>query len=286
MKRGIGRARALSREDDDNVPKRACVESQSQPQPQTSASVQSVPSTSRQTTPPSTAAAGRANPLYSICETRPTDLASKKGLSGTPVNIQANFFRLLKRPSWSLYQYRVDFTPEVLDTRLSKALIAQQRPNFGCGYLFDGTLLYLPKKLETVGDKIVFQSKSRENDDYVVELKFTLEVSMQTSMAMQILNLILRKATAGLKLQLVGRNYFDAAAKVGCELCTNFASKLTESSIFNLFLFRLIFAAISTYRFGQATLRRFVNTNQTCWFAAKSHTKWCAPIPCMNLGTA
>lgn len=221
MKRGLGRGRALSREEDENVSKRACTESQSQPQPQTSAGVQSMPSTSRQARSPPTAAARRANPLYTFCETRPTELNSKKGSSGIPINIQANFFRLLKSPSWSLYQYRVDFTPNVLDTRLSKALIAQQRPNFGCGYLFDGTLLYLTKKLEIVDGKIVFQSKSRENDDYAVELKFTSEVSMKTSTATQVLNLILRKATAGLKLQLVGRNYFDAAAKVGRESPAN-----------------------------------------------------------------
>lgn len=214
MKRGRGRGRAVSREPGEDVLKAARTETQSQPQPSTSAREQPSPSTSRAATPSATTS-GIVRPSYTICDTRPANLNTKKGTSGQPITIQTNYFRLLKTPTWSLYQYRVDFTPEVLHSGLRKALIAQQRENFGCGYLFDGTLLFLSKKLDATDNKIIFHSKSRENDDYAVELKFISVVSMKTSASLQILNLILRRAMHGLKLQLVARNYYDAAAKVG-----------------------------------------------------------------------
>lgn len=221
MKRGRGRGRALSREPGDDVLKAARTEAQSSPNPSTSASAQPQPSTSAiahlspSTSRVATPSASASQSPYTICDTRPPGLNSKKGTSGQPITIQTNFFRLEKTPSWSLYQYRVDFTPNVVNSGLRKALIAQQRPNFGCGYLFDGTLLYLSKKLPAATDPIIFQSKSREEDTYEIVLKFTSVVSMKTSASLQILNLILRKAMQGLKLQLVARNYYDAAAKVG-----------------------------------------------------------------------
>lgn len=222
MKRGRGRGRALSEEADEDVLKMARTDTQTQPRPTTSTNVES------------------ARSLESIYVTRPPALDSKKGTSGRPVTIQTNFFRLLKSPTWTLYQYRVDFTPTVDHIGLRKALIAQQRSEFGGGgYLFDGTLLYLTKKLETANDVIVFQSESRENVQYDVQLKFTSEVSMKTSTSVQILNLILRKALQGLQLQLVGRNYYDAAAKVGAEFMYSALSKLSEDFRwrFSLFFF-------------------------------------------------
>lgn len=208
MKRGRGRGRATSREPGDDVLKAARTETQSEPQASTSAREQPLPSTSRSVTPLAIPS------FYDICETRPATLNSKKGTNGQAITIQTNFFRLLKSPKWLLYQYRVDFTPNVAISGLRRALIAQQREKFGCGYLFDGTLLYLTKKIDAPDDKIVLPAKSRENDEYSVELKFTSVVSMKTSTSLQILNLILRKAMHGLKLQLVGRNHYDAAAKV------------------------------------------------------------------------
>lgn len=220
MKRGRGRGRALSREPGDDVLKAARTETQTLPNPSTSANVQPQPSTSAVAHPlPSTSRAATPSATvlhspYTICDTRPPSLNSKKGTSGQPITIQTNFFRLAKSPSWSLYQYRVDFKPDVEHSGLRKALVAQQRQNFGCGYLFDGTLLYLSKKLTAATDPIIFQSKSREEDNYEISLKFTSVVSMKTSASLQILNLILRKAMQGLKMQLVARNYYDAAAKV------------------------------------------------------------------------
>lgn len=152
--------------------------------------------------------------------TRPANVATKIGTTGAQINLTANYFRLIRKPTWKIYQYRVDFKPEVLLDGLRKYLIFTQKNTFG-GYLFDGTQLFLTKKLEG-SDVIEFMAKSRDEEEYMICLKYTTQVSMCESTALQILNLILRRSMAGLKLQLVGRNFFDPDASV----CLDFSFDL------------------------------------------------------------
>lgn len=82
------------------------------------------------------------------------------------------------------------------------------------GFLFDGTQLFLTRELETDRGKLTLDSKTRTDEAYKLTLKFTKVVQMHEQESLQILNLILRRATQGMKLQLVGRNYYDAQSKV------------------------------------------------------------------------
>lgn len=82
------------------------------------------------------------------------------------------------------------------------------------GFLFDGTQLFLTRQLDTEKGTIKLESKTRTDEKYTLTLKFTTIVQMTEPESLQILNLILRRATAGLKLQLVGRNFYDAASKI------------------------------------------------------------------------
>lgn len=101
--------------------------------------------------------------------------------------------------------------------RLRNAMIMQHKERIG-GFLFDGVQLFATKDLnnEFRGDKGVFNltSTTRTNEVYTMTMRFTKIVQMDEPESVQILNLILRRATQALKLQLVGRNYYDAASKV------------------------------------------------------------------------
>lgn len=136
---------------------------------------------------------------------------SKKGSSGQPVQLLTNYFRLLKQPDWQLYQYRVDFSPPVELRGLRNRLIFEQKAALG-GYLFDGTLLFLSIKLPD--DMTQFLGTDRDGNLIQTTVKFTNTVNMTSAISVQILNLILRRGMEALKLQLVGRNFFDAIAKV------------------------------------------------------------------------
>lgn len=150
--------------------------------------------------------------LQSIIRTRPHD-GDRSFAGGERIRLQANYFRLLKQPTWSIYKYHVNFEPECMMSRLRNALIMQHKATIG-GFLFDGTQLFVTRDLG--GDKgvITLTSKTRTDEVYTLTLQFTKIVQMDEQESLQILNLILRRATQGLKLELVGRNYYDAKSKV------------------------------------------------------------------------
>lgn len=100
--------------------------------------------------------------------------------------------------------------------RFRNAMIMQHKDKLG-GFLFDGTQLFLTRELQTDKGILMLTSKSQRDEVFALKLQFTKVVQMDEPESLQILNLILRRATAGLKLQLVGRNFYDAAAKVWLE---------------------------------------------------------------------
>ena len=108
-------------------------------------------------------------------------------------------------------QYRVDFSPDVDVTLIRKALIREQKALLGV-YIFDGTVLFMTFKLPN--EHTQFQGKRKDGSIVCINVKYVGTLNMQDSTAIQVLNLIIRRAMEGLQLQLVGRNLFDAKAKV------------------------------------------------------------------------
>ncbi len=152
------------------------------------------------------------SPIRDILCTKPDTIPTKKGKTGTPVTLTTNYFRLLKKPDWQLYQYRVDISPPTENNLFRKRLIADQKKHLG-GYLFDGTMLFLSIKLRD--DVTQFMTRDRNDDSPIqITVKFVGLLSMTSAASIQILNLILRRSMSALDLKLVGRNFFDAVAKV------------------------------------------------------------------------
>lgn len=146
--------------------------------------------------------------------TRPESLATKKGQTGKALNLKANYFKMLLNKDWDIFQYRVDFNPEIEDVRLKKALLRRERTQIG-GNLFDGTMIFTCKRI-TIGDITTKFETGAEKVETTVQIKFREVgvVSRTDQRMLQIYNLILRRAMDGLKLSLLGRNYFDSKAAV------------------------------------------------------------------------
>lgn len=206
--------------------------------------------------------------VYDIIRTRPQQLSTKKGISGNPVHLETNYFRLLKKPTWSLYQYHVDFSPEIEVNIVKKGLLRGHRDLLG-GNIFDGSTLFLTNRLQS--DIVELSSQNRNGDPIKITIKFTGLVSMNESSSVQILNIIMRKALEGLKLQLVGRNFFDAIAKVwffhkGIILFIN-------NNSHKYFVLRRLKSVSLTWNCGQDILHLSDNTNKIFFCALKSVTK-------------
>ena len=51
--------------------------------------------------------------------TKPEDLSKKQGAGGIPIDLLTNYFSVVEKPEWSLYQYSVKFNPDLEDSRVS-----------------------------------------------------------------------------------------------------------------------------------------------------------------------
>lgn len=149
--------------------------------------------------------------LNEIVITRPSNLVTKQGATGQPVSLQTNYFCVTKTPKWNVYQYRVDFSPDIDLSRVRRGILSEHKAHFK-GYIFDGTVLFTTQALAQ--EVTEFVSKTREDEPVKIIVKKVGIVQITDVQYLQILNLILRRAMEGLKLQLVGRNFFDAIAKI------------------------------------------------------------------------
>uniref|UniRef100_A0A182MUF5 Protein piwi n=1 Tax=Anopheles culicifacies TaxID=139723 RepID=A0A182MUF5_9DIPT len=151
-------------------------------------------------------------PLADTLRTRGPDAPSKHGTTGQQLLLQSNYFKLLKRVDWTLYHYQVEFVPTCPSPRLTQSLVNEHKKLLG-GFVFDGVQLFTACKLSS--DELVLHSQhDRTGDKYELHIQRVAVVDMTDETGLQVLNLILRRAMNGLNLQLVGRNLYDAAAKI------------------------------------------------------------------------
>lgn len=148
-----------------------------------------------------------------VYATKPSGVVNKQGNAGKAIQLFANYFRLLKKPEFEFNVYRLDFDPLVDEEAMRKSFLRQHKDKLG-GYLYDGAqLLYLTHRLSR--DTLNLSCESREGVKYQVTVRHTDRVIGDTDLqCMQILNLILRQTMGGLKMELVGRNLYDALSKV------------------------------------------------------------------------
>ncbi|EDV58944.1 protein aubergine [Drosophila erecta] len=157
--------------------------------------------------------------ITDVVHSRPQGMTTKNGVSGNRITVQTNYFKVLKRPNWTIYQYRVDFTPDVDNTRLRRAFMHEHRSLLG-GYIFDGTILFCTNQFQAVQNSpyaLELVTKSRAGENIEIKIKAVGSVDAVDAQQFQVLNLILRRAMEGLNLQLVSRNFFDPQAKINLE---------------------------------------------------------------------
>ncbi|KAL7738918.1 hypothetical protein ACLKA6_016921 [Drosophila palustris] len=149
---------------------------------------------------------------FEIVHTRPEDVVTKSGKDGQPIRLITNFFRVKTTPKWRIAHYHVDFSPDIEMVRVRCGILSNHAAILGTGYLFDGKQLFTTVKFEQ--DVTVLQSRSKQDVDYKITIKFVGFISPAEQRFMQVLNLILRRSMKGLHLEQVGRNLFDPQARV------------------------------------------------------------------------
>uniref|UniRef100_A0A8C3ILA1 Piwi like RNA-mediated gene silencing 1 n=1 Tax=Chrysemys picta bellii TaxID=8478 RepID=A0A8C3ILA1_CHRPI len=132
---------------------------------------------------------------------------SKTGTSGTTIRLSTNHFRLTSRPQWALYQYHIDYNPQMEARRLRSALLFQHEEIIGRTHAFDGTILFLPKKLQNKVTEVFSQTRNGENVKITITL--TNELPPTSPTCLQFYNIIFRRLLKIMNLQQIGRNYYN-----------------------------------------------------------------------------
>ena len=119
-----------------------------------------------------------------------------------------NYFNLEQAPDWHLYQYHVDFSPEIVSKKLRIALCCSHEDILGKTKAFDGMTLYLPHKLQ---DQVtVLQSQRRHDGEMItVTIKLTNELPPNSPQCIQVYNIIFRRVLAIIDMKQIGRNYYN-----------------------------------------------------------------------------
>ncbi|XP_028269817.1 piwi-like protein 1 [Parambassis ranga] len=132
---------------------------------------------------------------------------SKSGTTGSAIPLTANFFRILSRPQWVLYQYHVDFNPPMESRRLRSALLFQHEEALGSVRSFDGALLFLPNRLHNKETKLY--SETRNGEKVQITVTLTNELPPTSPVCLQFYNIIFRRILRILNMQQIGRNYYS-----------------------------------------------------------------------------
>ncbi|XP_068460923.1 piwi-like protein 1 [Clinocottus analis] len=132
---------------------------------------------------------------------------SKLGTSGAPIKLTANFFRILSRPQWVLYQYHVDFNPPMEARRLRSALLFQHEEALGSARSFDGAVLFLPIRL--ANKETLLHSETRNGEKVQITVTLTNELPPTSPVCIQFYNILFRRILRMLDMQQIGRNYYN-----------------------------------------------------------------------------
>ncbi|TRY98701.1 hypothetical protein DNTS_018328 [Danionella cerebrum] len=135
----------------------------------------------------------------------------KIGTKGNPVAIGSNYIPICCKND-SVFQYHVTFSPNVESMGMRFGMMKDHRPTTGEVVAFDGSILYLPKRLE----EVVHLKSERKTDNMEITIKVQLTKILPPSsdLCIPFYNVVLRRVMKILGLKLVGRNHYDPNAVV------------------------------------------------------------------------
>nr|QQA03725.1 Piwi protein [Apostichopus japonicus] len=155
----------------------------------------------------------RRNEVFIEPKTR-GDLADKQGSSGHGKPLLTNCFRMETPKNWLIYQYRVSFEPDIEYKKVRLGMVGSLRHLFiNEQYVFDGeTMFTITRFQEQVTRHVVQRRPSKdgtEHPDVVITFELTNECPPGSSEHLRIFNIIFKKILKMMKLEQIGRNYFN-----------------------------------------------------------------------------
>ncbi|XP_068460934.1 piwi-like protein 2 [Clinocottus analis] len=135
---------------------------------------------------------------------------NKAGTKGTPITIGSNHIPIRCRNE-AVFQYHVTFTPNVESMGMRFGMMKDHRSVTGEVVAFDGSILFLPVKL----NEVVLKSVRRtDNEEITIKIQMTKILPPNSDLCIPFYNVVLRRVMKIIGLKLVGRNHYDPESAV------------------------------------------------------------------------
>uniref|UniRef100_A0AAQ5YKS6 Piwi-like protein 2 n=1 Tax=Amphiprion ocellaris TaxID=80972 RepID=A0AAQ5YKS6_AMPOC len=136
---------------------------------------------------------------------------NKAGTKGAPITIGSNHIPI-RCNNEAVYQYHVTYTPNVESMAMRFGMMKDHRSTTGEVMAFDGSMLYLPVKLN---DVVVLKSLRRtDNEEIQIKIQMTKILPPNSDLCIPFYNVVLRRVMKILGLKPVGRNHYDPESTV------------------------------------------------------------------------
>uniref|UniRef100_A0AAQ5ZMN7 Piwi-like protein 2 n=1 Tax=Amphiprion ocellaris TaxID=80972 RepID=A0AAQ5ZMN7_AMPOC len=146
-----------------------------------------------------------------VCSPLVSGPLNKAGTKGAPITIGSNHIPI-RCNNEAVYQYHVTYTPNVESMAMRFGMMKDHRSTTGEVMAFDGSMLYLPVKLN---DVVVLKSLRRtDNEEIQIKIQMTKILPPNSDLCIPFYNVVLRRVMKILGLKPVGRNHYDPESTV------------------------------------------------------------------------
>uniref|UniRef100_A0A5F9DQ34 Piwi-like protein 2 n=1 Tax=Oryctolagus cuniculus TaxID=9986 RepID=A0A5F9DQ34_RABIT len=145
-------------------------------------------------------------PLGLTAEPKEKEIFVKQGSKGTPQSLGLNLIKI-QCHNEAVYQYHVTFSPNVECKSMRFGMLKDHQAVTGNVTAFDGSILYLPVKLQ----QVLELKSQRKTDDAEISIKIQLTKILEpcSDLCIPFYNVVFRRVMKLLDMKLVGRNFYD-----------------------------------------------------------------------------
>ncbi|XP_058406544.1 piwi-like protein 2 isoform X2 [Diceros bicornis minor] len=145
-------------------------------------------------------------PPLGTAEHREKELFVKQGSKGTPQSLGLNLIKI-QCHNEAVYQYHVTFSPNVECKSMRFGMLKDHQAVTGNVTAFDGSILYLPIKLQ----QVLELKSQRKTDGAEISIKIQLTKILEpcSDLCIPFYNVVFRRVMKLLDMKLVGRNFYD-----------------------------------------------------------------------------
>ncbi|XP_036096359.1 piwi-like protein 2 isoform X1 [Molossus molossus] len=144
-------------------------------------------------------------------EHKEKELFVKQGSKGIPQPLGLNLIKI-QCHNEAVYQYHVTFSPNVECKSMRFGMLKDHQTVTGNVTAFDGSILYLPVKLQQV---LELKSQRRtDGAEISVKIQLTKILEPCSDLCIPFYNVVFRRVMKLLDMKLVGRNFYDPTSAV------------------------------------------------------------------------